>query len=197
MVGDVYCVNSKGKGWIKNFYSYAQRFVTGMPYTHCAIEVEKELGVSSVFEADALVLVDPANRITADPNRDYEIYSIVGVDQKKIDEILAVLYDKYCGTTYGFLQILWFLYRRFMEVVFKKDVRKQRNPLSKGIICSELLWDYLSMLGEFIPELKAKISEWNCNTIHAGDVAMICKTLSCFVLEKKVVSGRVVYQAAA
>lgn len=174
--GSIILLNRLGKE--SSIFSKLQRFFTGMPYTHSAIVTRDIYEIQSVLSADELINTQPLDNYFNEEKTEIEIFDIIDkrVNTEFKEETIKQLYEEYAGTMYGFAQVLWFVYRWFMEKL-GKDVRKKKNPFNKGEICSELVWHYLDRVGDFIPELKAKINEWNPDTIHAGDIHTICISL--------------------
>jgi hypothetical protein len=70
--------------------------------------------------------------------RIYEIQEEVQGWQKKIIE-------KYNQVNYGWFELLWFVYK-FIRVKINKNW-KGKNPISMGIICTELSFDALELAG--------------------------------------------------
>jgi len=176
--GDIILINSLGKN--STWYSKAQRFLTRKPYTHTAILLGDVCGTMSLLSANELVCVLPYKNYQgeAESGSEMEVYTFTHPPPIDMHHaILEKLYTKYAGTAYGFIQIFWFLYRWIMEGWFRRDVRRKRNPLTTGTVCSELVWYYLRDISYYYPELQAKVNEWQANTIHAGDIADICKSL--------------------
>lgn len=70
-----------------------------------------------------------------------ELYS-PDVDEKKIDEAIDKMIP-YLEEGYGYLQLLGFA----IVCLFDRVGIKIKNPIGRGIICSELVRDYLVALG--------------------------------------------------
>lgn len=170
--GDVIIYNQKKGG----FFAAAQRFFTGMPYTHAAIGFGDVKGFESVLEALFAIATTPFRRAREDMSVDFEVWRIKGVAQERIDAALQKAYDRFAGETYGFLQILWFIYRWLNEKI-GRDVRKQGNWFPDHLICSEVVYEFLWDVSAEIPSLRKKLDEWNSNSFHAGDVHTVCASL--------------------
>lgn len=181
--GDIIIFNSTKGGW----FSSCQRFFTGLPYTHAAVCIGDVLTHPSIIEADLLVEVTPLKKTLDDTTKEYEAYRPnLPLPEWSVDTVLGNIYYNYTNNEYGFTQVLWFVYRWFMEKFLHKDVRKKNNPFSKGVICSELVFYYLAELSEHSKPLSDKISEWNPDTVHAGDIANICKQFFTKIEEYKI-----------
>lgn len=108
------------------------------------------------------------NNYVNDPNTSYWVYKIKDglVPEATTDTALQYCLDNYLGVEYGFFQLLWFPYRWLMSK-FGKDIRKQKNWMSDGVICSELVYDYLTQLG---PQFADLVKDFNSDTIQAQDI---------------------------
>lgn len=167
MIGDIVLLNRKKGGW----FSSAQRFFTGMPYTHCTFSIGEICGVESVLSADEKIVVLPLDSYFTETDTDIEIYRIT-CDKNKIEYSIKKVFVNYSGFWYGFTQVIWFIWRWLMEK-FDMDVRRKNNPFKSGIICSELVYYYLVELN--LPEIKKDLEAFTPDTIHAGDIANILK----------------------
>ena len=171
--GDILILNRKGKSG--SLFSTLQRFFTRMPYTHCQLVVDPVENIISVFEAEQLVLINPAQRTFQEIDTEIEVWHPLFItDKTQLTAIFKDLYDNYSGISYGFLQITFFVYRWINEV-FKHNVNNKPNPFQNGVICSELIYYYLCSFVN--SELSNKLSEWNANTVHAGDIHNILTSL--------------------
>lgn len=168
--GDIILLNRHGKE--SNWFSNAQRFFTRMPYTHSALVLGKVKGLMSVLSADELVVVIPVNRYLEEEGTDIEVYRPKFVDWVLINQLMPDLYQKHAGKPYGYLQLLYFVFRWLAES-FKIDVRKWKNPFTNNDICSELIFEYLLLTGSK-PILFA-LSDYRLDNVHVGDIANICK----------------------
>ena len=169
--GDIMLLNRHGEA--QNFYSVCQRFFTKKPYTHTALVFGEVKGFQSVISSDEVVAVLPVRNYFAEEGTDIEIWRFKDNHSELIEDLLTKLYTGYADMSYGYLQIPWFIYRWFMESVFQKDVRKQKNWSTSGVVCSELIYVYLECFIQFYPELKEKLDEWNQDTVSSGDMADI------------------------
>lgn len=169
-VGSVVLLN-RSKGKESNWFSKAQVFFTGKPYTHCANIIGDVLTQQAVLSADELITVEPLSKYFDEEGTGIEIWEMPSVSEDRAKIILKDLYLAYGSTYYGFTQLLWFVYRWFMEKL-GKDVRKKINPFRNGEICSELIYHYWERLPEYF-DLQKKLDEWNPDTVHAGDIHTI------------------------
>lgn len=174
--GDIILLNRKGKS--SSWFSVLQRFFTRKPYTHCAIFLPNVVLEESVISADEVIKILPTESYYNEDGTDIEIYAVTDniPANVKID-ILNSIYKKYSGTYYGFTQLLWFIYRWFMEVFFKRDMRKKKNWFNSGTICSELVYYYFEGLSTYNDRLKNAINLYDKDSVHAGDIADICSNL--------------------
>jgi hypothetical protein len=176
-LGTIIIFNATKGGW----FSSAQRFFTRMPFTHVGGYIGTVVNEESIFEALEAVAVTPWSRRKYDETMQYYVYepndSMITSDATK--KTLNEIYNAHAGNTYGFFQLLWFVYRWIGESwPFKADMRKFRNWFPGGSICSEVWYDYLTRLGYIYPEIEKVLSEWpHANTVHAGDMYDIMQAL--------------------
>lgn len=125
----------------------------------------------SLQEANELISVMPFNKSYRDnTHMQYWLYEVVASDEAK-KEALSKVYVEFAGTIYGFFQNIWFVYRWLAEK-FGCDVKKQKNWMTDGVICSELVYWYLYYLG---PEFQALLKDFNPDTIMPIDLLVIVK----------------------
>jgi len=170
-VGSIISFNAKKGGW----FSTVQRFFTGKPYTHSAIVVPDVVGVPSYLGADLTVDIQPIDVFLDSETIDYQVWEWIGIPVKRIMDALQFVYLRYAGETYGFLQVLWFVYSWFMRKVFRKDVRKTHNPFPNHPICSEVTWWMCYRVVYDNPKLVRILNEWRPDTFSSGDQAEVMK----------------------
>lgn len=113
------------------------RAVTRSRWSHCFIYIDDVLGEKSVIEASDLVQVVPFSRnYVKNPHEEFQLFEIVDAKADKILEALNFAYCTYSGASYGFLELPFFILRNFLN----------KNPIHKGVICSELLIRYIQLL---------------------------------------------------
>ncbi len=170
--GNVVVFNVKHGG----FFETAQRFFTGMLYTHAAIGFGEVTGYESVFEALFAIAITPFERTRNNTDIDFEVWSLKGVPREHIDAAIHNAYLRFAGEEYGFFQILWFIYR-WLNAKLGRDVRKEGNWFPDHLICSEVVYKFLWDVSADAPSLRTKLNEWNSNSFHAGDVHTVCTAL--------------------
>jgi hypothetical protein len=158
------------------WFAAAQRFFTGMPYSHAAIGFGEVKGDESILEAIFAIAITPFKKTRESTATDFEVWRIKNVPQTRIEEAVKRAFERWAGETYGFAQILWFIYRWLNEKI-GRDVRKQGNWFPDHLICSEVAYNYLWDISEQVPSLRKKLDEWNSNSFHAGDVHSVCAGL--------------------
>jgi hypothetical protein len=167
--GDIIVLNNMHGGW----YSKVQRFFTRLPYTHTGIVFYPVFGEPSYFGADMSVDIQPIQRFLSSSTCLYQLYR-PNCDYVIKDYVLHDLYVRYAGETYGFWQILWFVYRWVMES-FHVDVRKQHNWFPDHEICSEIGWNYVNNWYSLFPnthvQALADLNMWRPDTFSSGDMA--------------------------
>jgi hypothetical protein len=183
-VGSIITFNSKKGGW----FSSAQRFFTRKPYTHSAVVFPDELGVPSFFGADMAVDKKPVAQFENNTTVDYQVWEWVGIPKRHIEAVLREIYVTFAGETYDFLQVLWFVYRWFMEVFLHKDVRKRKNwfATTKHPICSELTWNVCQLMTIDNPVCQSILHEWSPETFHSGDQAEVMQRFEKLGVVRKV-----------
>lgn len=170
-VGSILCFNAKKGGW----FSSAQRLFTRQPYTHSAVVMPPVVGIQSYLGADLTVDIQPISKFVDDQTMDFQVWEWVGVTPERTNLALTTTYVRHAGQTYGFWQILWFVYRWFCEQVLRKDVRKQHNWFPNNPICSEVTWWTCKyMVGDNWTLLNI-LNEWRPDTFHSGDQADVMR----------------------
>jgi hypothetical protein len=147
------------------------RWFTGSPVSHSLLVTEPIAGVESAQEALMHVAVTPfARDYREDPTQEYWLYRPRFAPPERVREALARCHEEFTGARYGFLQLLWFVWRWLAEKL-GRDVRHDRNWFSEGVICSELVYWYLRYLGS--PEVDALLAPFSPDTIQAEDIRQI------------------------
>ena len=179
MKGAIVLVDSKGTSFISKcikFFTGRVAKRNGVPsYTHAMFEVGDVCGVRSVLSAEELMAVMPLDKFRKDTK--FRIYSVN--DDVKLIYVKEVLKEMYqtAGNRYGFLQLLWFVYRWAVEIM-GFDVRRNKNFFPKGDICSEQTYRYLMKRlenTESCNDLRIFLEQWNENTVHPVDIAIVVK----------------------
>lgn len=141
---------------------WSHTFLLTRPVSH--------LQTVAVQEANTIVRVVPFGKFYADKvEQKWEIWEVKGLNQADMDAALSLCFDRYSGVTYGFLQLPWFIWRWLNEKL-GRDIRKTRNPWSKGIICSELVFEFLHVIGK-----GDLLADLQTNTVHPEDLLRIFK----------------------
>jgi hypothetical protein len=163
-------MNATKGGW----FSSAQRFFTRMPFTHVAVKIDNVMGMPSYFEANMVATIVPSWTYEDNATVEYEIFQPIA-RETSIRSAVSSIYARYAGSTYGYTQVLYFVWRWFFGL-FGKDIRKWKNPIPNGDICSEIVYVYIRYLAslENRQEILDYLDEWNENTVHAGDIHTIC-----------------------
>ncbi len=162
--------SSNLRGGLGGFFASAIRFFTKSKYSHTLMISDDTLGAEAVQEAGVIVQVVPFDKYYRHCDKEiYKMYRPKAPEEVKAQSAKKVFVE-FAGVTYGKLQLIWFIYRAVMENVFKKDVRSQKNWMTDGVICSELVYWYLWNLGEPYQSL---LKPWNPDTIQAQDILNI------------------------
>jgi hypothetical protein len=152
------------------------RFFTRSKITHNFVFTYPIGGLAAVQEASAKVQIVPFEKnYYRNPNYSYEIYRVRApfVTQPDIDGAVRKIFKDYAGKKYGWFQLLWFPYRWFKETVLRqKEVYREKNWFTKGVICSELQFWYLKYLDAEFSEL---LRNYDGDTVQPNDMLQIVK----------------------
>jgi hypothetical protein len=148
-----------------------QTFPKGKPSSHSAVITNPLFGVPCVHEAGPVIQMVPWRKYyELDPSQDYRLYRIkpgvIDCQDAMIQKALAVCHLLYSGVIYGALQLVWFVWRWVNEKI-GRDVRHEKNWMTDGVICSELVYWFLVYLGPVMGDL---FKAWNADTIQPGDI---------------------------
>ncbi len=162
MIGNIIFVNHK-----KGFLPKAIKFFTKSEVTHCAIDAGNIFGEESTLGAEEIIAILPKEKWQ---NEEYELieFKIGLIAESALQNEVRKIYKKYIGMKYGYLQLLWFCYRWFVEK-FGIDVRKSGNWFPEDIICSEFLFYYLQRISLYYAPLKYELEKYNGNCISPAD----------------------------
>jgi hypothetical protein len=121
-----------GKGLLSKIISW---FDGNGKFSHVAIAVSDK----HVLETD----ITTNCRINVFNPKDYNYIEIIdlGLTDKDKDKIIHIGL-KYIGARYDYIQLIWYVLKRFFKV---KGKNRFNNP--KNLICSELVWIILGELG--------------------------------------------------
>ena len=169
--GSIILINKKGAdaGFFLRIFCALQRFFTKQPFTHCALVAFRQLEGYFALSVEELVTLRQVKDYFNFANSDVYIYNVKAPTELKA-KLISEQIKNYLGQSYGYPQLLWFVYRWVAEL-FNIDVRNQCNWFTNGKICSESVYNYLSGLN--IPELQYDLDEYNENTCNVGDIDLI------------------------
>lgn len=127
------------------FYSRGVAFFTASRWSHCFFLCADYAGMRSVLEADLKVQLVPFEIEYVEKQNDkYEIYRPIAARPESVSAACEYTFIAYAGATYGFFEIPWFAVRAILNKLFKVLLRG--NFVKSGVICSELLVDYLKII---------------------------------------------------
>jgi hypothetical protein len=171
--GDIGFSSNNSTG-LAGFVPKAIRYFTKSKWSHSLLIQAPILKEEAVQEASDLVQIVPFQRNYRDSTETFEMFRIKKgvVSKATIDASLKKCFNEFTGQKYGYLQLFWFIYRAIAEK-FGKDVRHNKNWLSDGVICSELVYWYLFYLGE---PFKTLLEPWNADTIQPQDIYNIVQS---------------------
>ena len=173
-----------------DLYSKAQRIFTGRKATHSFVVLEEFYDEKVLLDARYSVTIDPESRVIDNQNLELWLFEIPIENAREVEK---KVYKQFIGQDYGYKQLPWFLWRRFLEQFSDKDFRKTyRKALTSGVICSELVWWALYYCGGSV---KDYIIQYNSDAIHSGDIKdilydMYYKGLAKLVLERYINNNR-------
>jgi len=168
--GHIVVFNSTKGGFVNR----AERFFTRSDYNHTSITIPAVLGVESHISATWKVVTEPISHFMNDESEWYKMYYPVGFSTNQLIEVLSRVYNEFSGETYGFFQLLWFMYRWLMECwPFRMNMKHGSNWFPSGPICSEICWYYIKYLCEMQPKrmqaVEAKLNEWAPDAFSPAD----------------------------
>ena len=157
-------------------YSKLQHWFSGQPYNHVSFYAGRMLNKDWVYEAGFSLSANPVN--LSDPN--IEIWEC----SLDLDQSLKTIIDRVSGRSYAFLQILYFVRRKFYEskigkpfwwvrsiLTGTKKVTKMGNWFPRSEICTELWYDVLKEASEKTPDLYNYLNnEFDGNNLYVSDV---------------------------
>jgi hypothetical protein len=152
------------------------RFFTRSNITHSFVLMFPLNGITAVEEASASVQIVPFEpHYTNNPNEDYYLYRIRPeyASPDAVVKALTRVFEEFAGVKYGWLQLLWFPYRWFKETILRqKNVHREKNWFTRGVICSELQYWYLIYLHPVFTEL---LKDYDGDTIEPSDLLDVVK----------------------
>lgn len=168
----------------KSLYTKLQRFITGKNVTHSFVILDQYYDDFQLLDAKMSVTLCPFSFINH-PGNEVWLYKI-NIDEKKSYDLRKLLYQTYIGENYGFSQLIWFVWRRINEILFKRNMRNKKNWFSNGILCSEIVWNTLyncSINDENLKKIDEFLFQYNVNSFHSGD----CKELLDLLVSNKII----------
>lgn len=181
--GDIIFVNNKDG----NFLSKAIRWFTRSPWSHCALGFFNQMnGEQMIFEANLTVNATPWVRTADNPLYDVMVYRWIK-HGRNAEQAMWTVYHKYVGNTYGWAQLLWFVWR-WMVTGLRLPARwAHKNFFPDNEICSEV--EFVGMLlTTDSPSVTSVIHRrgYDQNAVHPGDIFDICLELEQMGVLKKV-----------
>jgi hypothetical protein len=162
MSGQIVLASTK-TGFVPN----AIKWFTQSQFSHSFVTMPDIVGIPMCVEA-AEGGVDFTRFDTSYVNNTNEGYQVwnIKIDQSIKDAALVtMLNDLEIG--YGFLELIWFMWRRIC-LVLGRDIKLQNNWSNQGIICSKLCVAYLNACG-----LQAVMAGYGIGSIAPQDLQNI------------------------
>lgn len=168
------CMNAKTS---KSLFTKLQRFITGKNVTHSFVILDQYYDDFQMLDARMSVTLCPLQLINH-PGNDVWLYRI-NVSEDKSYNLRKLLYTAYIGESYGFKQLLWFVWRRINEILFKRNMKNKSNWFENGILCSEIVWNTLYNCSFYngLEKIKDYLFEYTPNSFHSGDCKELLDTL--------------------
>jgi hypothetical protein len=180
MFGTLYVWKAKrGDG----VFAWLQRFITGVAYRHTSGGIGQLFGDSIEWHLEAYLCVTmtPLPIPTPDECRRFRLIA----DPTAVRDAFRRGAQFYAGKEYGFLQLPWFVYRRIGEL-FGINMRKKKNWVPGGQICSELWYNILESLCKAVNDQTAldQLHQWDRTNFHSGDAVNFLVSASTLCVEE-------------
>lgn len=168
-----------------SFYSRGVMWFTKSRWSHCFFLLGDVCGHLSVLESELNVQTVPFEREYIQKQVDYyEIYRLTAASQEDLQRAAKESYHLMSGQMYGFLQIPWFMYRAAMKRWFGLD--RHKNWSTGGVICSELLYNYIYAVGGEYRELLKDFGPDNVSPQDLYDIALARPDLFQFITKREI-----------
>lgn len=161
----------------KGLYAWLQWKFSGKRYSHTAIYLGKLLGKDWVYEAGLSLSANPVN---LNDTEHIEIWET----SLNLEPALSKVIDRVNGKSYAFLQILYFIRRKFYEsklgsyvfslrakITGTDKVTKIGNWFPRSMICTEFVAEVLKEANEKIN--KYITENYDSNNLYVSDVLNI------------------------
>jgi hypothetical protein len=181
--GDIVLVNNKEGGILPALI----RFITGRPWSHTAVgslplhALVEQKAYAQVFEANLLCMQTLWNDYLNDGMR-VRVYRFRDVPMAWVERVCKYQLDHYNGEVYGFAQLLWFVYRRVIELLHLPTRWARYNFFPKHRICTEVVWEFLGAFRYGTPGtprsifLAQALNLRDQNSVHPGDIEDIMQS---------------------
>lgn len=130
------------------FFQKAVKFFTGSKWSHGFITTFPQEGRYTVLEASRVVQRVPLADYQNDTNTLYELYALKGTSYEAITAALHQIEGGYLGERYGYLQLVYFMWRWLNRKVLGRSVGREANWFPDGKICSEVQFDYMGAVAD-------------------------------------------------
>lgn len=166
----IYFSNNK-----KGLFPKLVRFFTRSNISHCGIIFfNLGYGVDTVIESTTLVQIVPFDRNYRNANNEeYVVYEILPKSKVDVSSLLIKTFNQYSGQSYGYFQLLWFVWRWFVGI-FGFDISQNKNWFTENVICSEVLFSFLKE--HKIHPFNERLMKLNPDTVQADDLFKLVKS---------------------
>jgi len=159
------CISNAKKG---GFFSWLQRFVTGIDITHSEPILHKDFYGQVGLSAEHSCTLEYIQRLIDNEDIDVWIYEIdIGnLDAEVIEKYLV---NKYIGKGYGYLQCLNAIIIRIAEII---GIDARRWVLFKsGLWCSEICYQLFELCSNKLnQEFVFELHKWKPDNFNSGDL---------------------------
>lgn len=182
--GDIVLVNNTKGGILPALI----RFITGRPWSHTAVgslplhALVEQKAYDQVFEANLLCMQTLFYDYRKNSFMGLRVYRFRDLPMSWAERICVMQLDHYNGEVYGFAQLLWFVYRRLIELLHLPTRWAVYNFFPKNRICTEVVWEYLGalrygMVGTPTAIFLAQaLNLRDQNSVHPGDIEDIMQS---------------------
>ena len=162
----------------ESLWAQLQKRFTGHEVSHSFLILEKYYDIDMVFDAKEVMTISRLHDLTSNQNAKYWIFNLPCTEEGK-RYVENHIFHTYLGEKYGYVQSLWFIYRKFCE---KFGLKYGANPFENGILCSEscllALRIYKTTQPKEISDKIEKVLEpYTPNGVHSGDILNILTKL--------------------
>lgn len=127
--------------------SWLIRKITRSKWSHAFLTIPEILGQPMAMESigTGVTISSFDSGYKNNDHKSYRMYRFKRVIEQK-DKAIVGLIKKDLQSGYGFLELPWFAWRAICKI-FGKDIKHKDNWSQAGVICSELVAEYITNAG--------------------------------------------------